>query len=122
MPLAQLHAADVDHGDLADLFATYAEKGAPVRTVPILRRVPVEGRTKSGGTLGGSGTDAGVVLRVPPEQVGPLVAAIQAAKLDLVRVVPGGSGWSGGRRGHAAGAGRAARAGIGDGATGPPRP
>lgn len=90
MPLAQLHAADVDHGDLADLFATYAEKGSPVRTVPILRRVPVEGRTKPSGTLGGSGTDAGVVLRVPPEQVGPLVAAIQAAKLDLVRVVSGG--------------------------------
>jgi hypothetical protein len=91
VPLSRLHVPpDVEHGALVDVFATYVDAGQPSRTAALLRQALVERSIRPGtGALSATTTDTGLVLRLRSDQVNALVAAVQTAKIDVVRVLPG---------------------------------
>lgn len=90
VPVGRLHAPpDLARGQLVDVLATYGGSGQPGRTVPVLRAVPVQAVDRGASTLTAGGSEFAVVLRVAPDRVSVLVAALQSASLDVVRVEPG---------------------------------
>lgn len=73
---------DLARGEKVDLYVTPDDKSAPRL---VLSGLTVAGVTRNAG-LGASGQDQPVVLTVSPAQVLPVVQALAAGRIDLVRV------------------------------------
>jgi hypothetical protein len=89
VPVDPLHApADLQPGDLVDMWSTPRDDdagGLPVETVtePVLPGVSVTSVSTDALGVGG---EVGVVLAVPQDRVGTVIAAIRSGVIDLVLV------------------------------------
>ena len=93
VPVDRLHRpAGLRRGAEVDVYVTptKSDSTAPATSL-VLSSVPVDDVVSDGGRLGPAGDAVGVVLRVTPGQVGPLVAATRSGALDLVQVPVSGS-------------------------------
>lgn len=90
LPVDRLHASPaLRAGDLVDVYATQGAADSAVSAQVVLERARVVAADEDGAALTGGGGLRGVVVEVAPEQVGPLVLALQGGRLDLVTVRPG---------------------------------
>jgi len=88
IPVGRLHVPqDLRRGHLVDVFASVTSPGEPVRTSQVLERVVVQDRTATTGGLTSSGADIGVTVLVPTDRAAAVVAAVQGAQIDVLRVL-----------------------------------
>lgn len=89
VPVPLLHAPDsLRRGQLIDVFATTKSTSgnATSTTERVLAGVPVQAVRLPRSGLSGAGAEFAVLVRVPPESVARVVAAIRTAEIDIVVV------------------------------------
>lgn len=94
LPVPLLHAPDsLRHGQLIDVYATTKSTtgGATSSTQRVLAGVPVQAVRLPRSGLSSTGAEYAVLVRVPPELVTRLVAAIRTAEIDVVVVTGEGA-------------------------------
>ncbi len=94
IPVTRMHAlgGDLERGMKIDVVATYTSPGGHATTVPVLRSVTVVGVTRPPAGFAAGKAELGVLVEVRPDQALALAAAVEAAAIDVLRVVPGRDG------------------------------
>jgi len=95
LPVDRLHVSPgLAAGDLVDVYATTATADQVVSASVVLEQARVVSTSDDESALAAGGGLRGVVVEVAPEEVGPLVLALQGGRLDLVTVRSGRSAGS----------------------------
>jgi len=90
LPVDRLHVSPgLTTGDLVDVYATTAAADQVVSAQVVLEQARVVSTSDDESALAAGGGSRGVVVEVAPEEVGPLVLALQGGRLDLVTVRSG---------------------------------
>lgn len=94
IPVERAHAlgGEIERGMTVDVIATFTTPGGRSTTRAVLRAVTVVGVARSTSGFAVGRADFSVFVEVAPELVVALTAAIESARLNVVRVLPGALG------------------------------